>query len=349
MGQISNHTDNKVVSVSLKGMLSAIIDNYKRIALITTVFIIVGVLLSFIIPVEYSSEVKLMPELQRKTAASLRRFSDLIDMAGIDMGSASGSVEAIRPDLYPNVIHSTPFIIYLLYRPVVDVKNRKFSRLYDFLIEKDKGLFSTKKKEKIPVLNKENEPIALTKGQEEFIKSVQERINAGLDKKSGIISVYAEMPDPRVAALVVNEAVNYLKQYVEDYRTGKARKEADFLFDRLAEARRRYQSAEYALSVYRDQHKYIVTQLADIEGRRLQANLSFTESLYNELNRQYEQARLRVQEETPVYKVLEPAQIPTKRSQPKRTLIVLGFLIVGFVLSIAFVLFSNRRSFIVSE
>jgi LPS O-antigen subunit length determinant protein (WzzB/FepE family) len=59
------------------------------------------------------------------------------------------------------------------------------------------------------------------------------------------------------------------------------------------------------------------------------------------LSRQYEQARLKVQERTPVFKVLEPAQVPLKRVSPKRTMIVLLFTGAGLVLGLGYLLWQQ--------
>ena len=45
-------------------------------------------------------------------------------------------------------------------------------------------------------------------------------------------------------------------------------------------------------------------------------------------------AKIKVQEETPVFKTLEPAQVPLKKSGPKRTMIMAGFAIVGILLTL---------------
>jgi uncharacterized protein involved in exopolysaccharide biosynthesis len=66
-----------------------------------------------------------------------------------------------------------------------------------------------------------------------------------------------------------------------------------------------------------------------MDKQRMEAELTIAQTVYTELARQFEQAKLKVQERTPVFKVLEPAQIPTQRVAPKRTILVLVFTVVG--------------------
>ncbi len=54
-----------------------------------------------------------MPEIQSK-GAGLGGLGSLAGLAGIDIGGMAGSVDAIRPDIYPDVLQSVPFALQLL-------------------------------------------------------------------------------------------------------------------------------------------------------------------------------------------------------------------------------------------
>ena len=86
---------------------------------------------------------------------------------------------------------------------------------------------------------------------------------------------------------------------------------------------------------FRDQNRFLALQTAKIEEQRLQADYILAQNLFNNLSQQYEQAKIRVEEETPVFKTLEPTTIPLKRSEPKRTLIVIGFGVIGLIIGVA--------------
>ena len=132
--------------------------------------------------------------------------------------------------------------------------------------------------------------------------------------------------------------MDYLTQYVTNYRTEKARLDLHFYSQRLNESRQRYQTAQLAVFQYNDQHKYFVVQAATMGKQRREAELNIAQTVYTELSREFEQAKLRVQERTPVFKVLEPAQVPLKRVSPKRTILVLVFAAIGFGLGVLYLL-----------
>jgi uncharacterized protein involved in exopolysaccharide biosynthesis len=142
------------------------------------------------------------------------------------------------------------------------------------------------------------------------------------------------MPDPTVAATVASLSLNYLTNYITNYRTGKSRQQVKFLSQQVTSARRRYKAAEYGVSAYRDRNRSVYLNTAKIEEQRLQADYLLAQGVYNDLAKQLEQARIKVQEEAPVFQVLEPARVPLRKSEPKRTMITLGFAIFGAIIGL---------------
>ena len=57
---------------------------------------------------------------------------------------------------------------------------------------------------------------------------------------------------------------------------------------------------------------------------RLKNEMTLTFNVYNTLAQKQEQDKLRVQEQTPVYTIIEPATVPLKASAPKKVLILIG-------------------------
>ena len=142
------------------------------------------------------------------------------------------------------------------------------------------------------------------------------------------------MPDRVVAATVARLSLEYLTNYITSYRTEKSRNQVNFLERQVANAKSRYQTAEYALSSYRDKNRSLFLNTAKIEEQRLQADFLLTQNLFSELSKQLEQAKIKLSDEAPVFKILEPAQVPLKKSAPKRSLILIGFTIAGAFLGI---------------
>ncbi|SOD95117.1 GumC domain-containing protein [Spirosoma fluviale] len=342
------NTEGDEIEIRLSDIVQFLKSSRKSAFIGGGILLIIGVLYAFSKSNQYSAAVTVMPEIQSKTGG-LGGLSSLAGLAGIDIGSGSmgGSVDAIRPDVYPNVLQSVPFALHLLRQPVYSQLLKKETSLQTFFEEQEKqswlGRSSEEGDEKNIILdpNNRSNTLQITKKQEELTQYIHEAVSATFDKKTAIITVSATLPDPVVAATVARLSLEYLKNYIVSYRTEKARNQVQFLTNQVNEAKSRYQRAEYALSSYRDRNRNIFLETAKIEEQRIQAEFLLTQSVYTDLSKQLEQAKIKVAEESPVFKVLEPARIPLKKSGPKRTVIILGFAIIGFLLGI-FVYGINR-------
>lgn len=317
-------------------------------------FLVIGAVYALSQSNVYTAQVTVMPEAQSSGASKLGGLGSLAGLAGISLDNLGGE-DAIRPDLYPTILQSIPFALNVLNQPVYSSELNTTLPLRAFIRQMgQRGLlgglmnsFSSDDGEANPgaVRDPKNfsQAIEVTKEQDELIKVVQRTVSASYDKKSGMITVAAVEPDPVVAATVARLSLEYLTDYITNYRTEKSRKQVTFLGQQTGEARKKYQNAEYALSNYRDRNRNLYLETAKIEEQRLQADFLLNQSVYNELSKQLEQAKIKVQEETPVFKILEPPTVPLRKSGPKRTVIVLGFAVLGGIVGLAYALFRRWR------
>lgn len=312
----------------------------KMLILIAALSLIAGILYSYTLTKRYEAKVSLLPEY-----GTSKRGSFSLLGAGLNGDGA----EKLQPDLYPTIMQSSPFGEYLLKQPVVDQENKPYKTLLDFLRAQAKpgllsGLFSSKPKAPKKEIKLKKEGILSYSRQElSNIAGAISLLSAEVDQKSGVIQISAETVDPFVSAIVVEAAQKYLIDYVEDYRSSKASQREHLLGDRVKEAKVRLRTAEYALQSYRDQNRNIFSNTAKIEEQRLQAEYVLSESLYSDLVRRYEQAKVNVKEERPVFKVLEPVKVPLVKSSPKRLRIGLiwGFL-GGFFTLLYIIVFKEK-------
>ena len=344
--------DDDVIEIRLSDVV-AFLKRSRRAMLIGAVIGgVTGILYAFSKPNEYTAQITVLPEIQSKGNVSLGgSLGSLAGLAGIDVGSMASGTDAVRPELYPNVIQSIPFALTVLNQPVYAKDAGKIQPLASYLESKKKpGLLDW-----LPGTSNEadtsisQDPTAkptilrLTKAQEAGAKQLQERVTGTFDKKTGVLTITSTMPEPIVAATVADLSLTYLTEYVTSYRTEKARREVDFLNKQVALAKQRYQGAEYALSAYRDQNRSVFLNTAKIEEQRIQAEFLLAQDLYNTLSKQAEMAKIKVQEDTPVFKVLEPSRIPLKKSGPQRVMLILGLALGGLFVGIIYSFFRRDR------
>lgn len=336
--------NNRWLNLAPEALIRIVWQGRRWLLWFTGSFVVMGIFVALLTKPEFVSEARIMPELSTASGSLFKRLASATGFAGLDLSDAE-AVDAIRPDLYPNVLQSTPFLLDLIGRPVTtteghtttvgrfllpdDAAGWSFTRLFAF----GRRVAGQPKK-----TGKRRGPVELTAWQQDLVEEIGKRVTARLDTRSGIITIRAQMPDARVAALVAQYAMDYLTQYVTTYRTEKARQDLQFYTQRLTEARRRYQTAQYNVFHYNDQHKYFVVQAATMDKQHLEAELTIAQTVYTELSRQFEQAKLEVQERTPVFKLLEPAQVPLKRVSPRRTLLVLAAGGIGLIFGVLYLL-----------
>ncbi len=343
---------DETFSVNIKAFFQ-IIWKEKTIVLITTIFIaLLGVMYALLAREEFSSSGKILPEIQSKSAGGLSQFAGLASLAGVDFGSMSGGgVDAVRPDLYPDLLKATPFFLELSNLKVKskDGIEQAFASFYDKYVL-DNNIKEEDKKLKFPI---SKDYIAVNYQTEKNLKDLRKRIIASYDKKTGVITIDVKMPDPLVAAQVTTFSMKYLTDYIITYRTEKAKKDLQFLADRLNSAKGKYYSNQEKKAQYSDQFQLgtIKLQSADIQRERIESEYKLTSNIYNGLLQKYEEAKMKLQQETPVLKVLEPPVVPNKRTEPKRLIVVALAGILGIILGIAVALIrkSNYRLVIESQ
>ena len=317
-------------------------------------FVALGLIIALTTTEQYESSARLLPEARETEGGASR----LMQQFGVgDMLPAGGGADAIRPDLYPDVLKSTPFFLDLMEKDIEIETGGGYEEMTLFTyLDEHMTSFSligvvSKYTIKLPwtVLSwirgsdpeeeirereiREHEGVSrLTKSQHEVIKSLDGRISASIDDRSGVISVSTEFPDPYVSAQVADYAVEYLTEYITEYRTEKAQQDLEFVKERYEEKKEEYHEAQLKLARFRDENRNIISAVVRTEEERLQNQHNMAYNIYNNMAQQLEQNRIKVQEKTPVIKELEPVHVPMERSKPRRSLImVISLFLGGFV------------------
>ncbi len=335
--------EKDIISIDFSAFFKIIWKEKVWVVLITLLFTIGSIAYALFVREEFVSTGRILPEYQSK-AGGLSQFAGLASLAGVDLSSATtGGSDAIRPDLYPDVLKSTPFFLELLKIKVrtKDNKEMTFSQFYDTFVL-DNKIEEKDTKIKFPT---SNQYIAVSYQTEKNLKDLRERISAVIDKKSGLITVTVKLPDPLVATIITNYSMNFLTNYITNYRTEKAKRDLDFLAERLDAAKGKYYNNQAKKAQYSDQNQLsmIKLQTADLQRERIESEYKISSTFYNTLLQKYEEAKLKLQQETPVIKVLEPPVVPNKRSEPKRAVIIILATFLGSIFGIIFGLIRKKN------
>lgn len=304
--------------------------------------IVVGLIVAFSIPKEYTTRVKLAPEME-DASKRMGNLGGLAAIAGINLNAATGS-DALSPTLYPDVVQSTPFLLELFPVEVTYGSGKESVTLFDYIYAHQKSSWWSRIL-KLPFRaigavrrllgetqksSSKLDPFRLTEAQEGVLQALQNRISVAVDKTTLVISIYVEMQDPVVSAQVARVVVEQLQDHIAAYRTRKAKNDLAFTQKVFREAQEAYFKAQQAYAAFEDANRNLISASYRTEQERLRNEMTLAFNVYNTLAQKQEQDKLRVQEQTPVYTVIEPSTVPLRASSPQKALVLIGFLFLAF-------------------
>lgn len=345
---IDNNDDEK--EIDLLELASKLWAQRKKLAVWSICGAVIGLVIAFSIPKEYTTTVKLAPETTDAKAAG-GGLSALASMAGF--GSISSGVDAVYPQLYPDVVGSVPFTTSLF---DVEVKTKEDGQEFtvrQYLEDETKapwwsavigapfkliGMLKSSEEEEDPEGRKVNN-FQLSQDENKLVEALNNRVSASVDQKTSVVTITVNMQDPLVSAILADTVVSRLQEYVTQYRTNKARKDLEYAETLNEEAKAEYYKAQQRYAEYLDSNQGLALQRAQITRDRLENETSLAFNLYNQTAQQVQKAKAKVQETTPVYAIITPATVPVKASSPKKVMILVGFTFLAFVACAAWILF----------
>lgn len=336
--------DEKTEEIDVYDLLKTI--NNRRTILVNTllIFLALGLIVAILSNEEYTTNVKLLPESQSELP--LGRLGSLATQFGFSVApQASGDI--LAANLYPDIIKSNAFIVELMDYEVTlannsqklplkvyidDYQNKSYLKQLITIAVTLKNWVTDESENELSNIDKAfsdqdkiNRLIEMSKEDWEILRDIKDRITTILDNETGIVSVSVKMQDPLVAADIADEIVQMLSDYIIDNRTKKARRDAEFVEERFKEAKIQFEQAQRELAEFNDANRGQLTALAKTEEQLLQSRYNLKFNLYNSMAERLEEARIKLQEDTPVINIMEPAAVPDKKSEPNRILILIMF------------------------
>ena len=158
------------------------------------------------------------------------------------------------------------------------------------------------------------------------LKQFNEIFSANRDIKSKIISITAETRSPELSQLIVQRAGTLLETFLKEKGRTRGGAKAAFAEARLADARKEMDEAEDAwrrfLEVNRN-YQSIADPAVRLRGSRLENELRLRQQLVTTLAMNREQALLEEKNDLPILNVMDPADLPTEKSKPTRSMVVI--------------------------
>lgn len=326
--------ENDELEIDWMGILRKIIAIRKTLYKAAGVGLILGIIIALSIPKQYTVTVTLSPEMGGdKTGGGLASLASSF----LGTAASSNSPDALNATLAPDIVASTPFILELFNTKVQTLDGELDTTLVAYLDEQKSPWFSyivkapgmaigaikslfSEEADTVSVLN----PFQLTKEESEKVEGLRKVLTANVDKKTAMTTLTVTMQDPKVTAIVADSVVAKLQQYIIDYRIKKAKEDCAYLEQLYKERQQEYYDAQSKYAHYFDSNRNIALQSVRAEQERLQNDMNLAYQVYSQVAQQLQVARAKIQEEKPVFAVVEPATVPLQPSGTSRKVILIG-------------------------
>lgn len=330
--------ENDELEIDWMEILRKIIAIRKTLYKAAGVGVVLGIIIALSIPKQYTVTVTLSPEMGGDA-----KGGGLASLASSFLGGgASSSPDALNATLAPDIVASTPFILELFNTRVQTLDGKLDTTLVAYLDEQKqpwwgyikavpglaigaiKSLFA-EETDTISVLN----PFQLTEEEASKVEGIKQALTAEVDKKTAMTTLTVTMQDPKVTAIVADSVVAKLQQYIIDYRIKKAKEDCTYLEELYKERQQEYYDAQSKYAHYFDSNRNIALQSVRAEQERLQNDMSLAYQVYSQVAQQLQVARAKIQEEKPVFAVVEPATVPLQPSGTSRKVILIGIVFLA--------------------
>lgn len=347
--------ERKHLNIDLLEVIKLLLANKKKIGIYSFTAGVIGVLLAFGTPKIYKSTVILAPEESGNGFSG--SISSLASMVGMNMRIGQTG-DALYPEIYPDLMQSTSFIVGLFPVKVTTQKTKVQYGYFDYLQNHQKiavheypvvivsNLIERMTAEPGPPSGHEVNPFQLTKKEYGIANLIKGKINCSVDKKTNVITIVVEDQDPLIAATVADSVQVHLQHAITDYRTRKARIDLEYMETLFAEAYQQYTQARHTYASFCDANSKIALQSVQSKIDDLANDMQLKYVIYQQVVEQLQLARAKVQERTPAFTIIQGATVPVKHSSRSKIATLLIWMFLGFMLKSGMLVWSNREQFI---
>ncbi len=374
---LSDEKASSATHLSLLDYLVVIVEHKRAVLTITSAFAVIALILSFVLPAQYTATVSLLPPQQNSSLSSTlaSQFGGGANgMAALALGGGGLSLKNPN-DMYVGLLKS---------RTVEDAVVQRFGLMHQYRVKfptdarsmlenhmkidgngKD-GLIHLSLRDSDPKRAAEiangyvaqfrdlSEHLAITEAsqrrlffEQQLQQSKENLANAeeamkGTQQQTGVIE-----PDSQARALIETAATFRAQIAAKEVELGSLE---TFATDQNAQlvqlhqqlATLRAQLAKLGGSESDPDGGLIVPKgkvpEASLEYLRRLRDVKYNETIFNILAKQFELAKLDEAREGSIIQVVDPAVSPDKRSFPQRKIMVLGGMIAGLLIGIFFAL-----------
>lgn len=350
--------EDKNHEIDIVAIVKKVIKDKWSLLVFFIIFAVLGIAVALMTPRTYSTDVVVAPELS--SGSMPEGLSDIASMVGVDLNNGNkSSVDAIYPQIYPDVISSNDFIVQLFNIPVT-TEGAKNSKTYFDHITKDakKGFWDypktwmgnivkkiTGKKDTTNLADASTviDPVHLNKVQSDIRDAIRSQVTCVVDKKTNVITITAKDFDRFVSAEVADTVQKRLRNYIIEYRTKKFKQDVAYAQSLVDTAEAKYVKTRNAYTAFAEANTDVTQESFVTKRDEMENNMQMRYTNYTQALQQLQVAQAKLREHTPVFTVIQEASVPFKPSGTPRSLIVLGYVLAGLFFDAIWVLLLKQK------
>lgn len=292
--------------------------------------LLVGLVICFSIPKEYTTTIKLVPE-KTTTNVEMDALSESVLSILMNMGD---DPDAYSKKLYAILMDNLDFFYDLLDLEFEDSSHAHY-KLRDLLSSEFKHpwwyYFTTYPidlcKEYLGATSyKVSSRFMPTSQDVNIISELQKRVMLSEVERTGMLELEIQMQDPKVAAVLADTISSRLERLLADYRMAKYVNKVEYTKQRVAETQTNYHTLQDSLAFYQDCHNQLSHNVDRIKGERLRADRDIAFNVYSMSRIEEQAAEAKLLDNKSVFFTVEGARMAVKSSSPRK-LVILSYVI----------------------
>ena len=182
-----------------------------------------------------------------------------------------------------------------------------------------------------------------------MITSLQEKFSIELNDKEGYIKVIATDEDAFISTQLVSLVTKNLQSRIISLRTNKIKERLDYSKEQYDDKRSEFETLQNNVAQFKDSNKNISTAMFLSQLEKLQSEYTLQQNILMTLASEYNNNKIKLNKDTPIFSVIDEVSVPNLRSAPKRSLIVIIWVFLGFVLAVGYILAKKPVIHLLSE
>ena len=153
-------------------------------------------------------------------------------------------------------------------------------------------------------------------------------------ESKGYVIISARLENSTYSTILVNNVKNIIQESIILYETQYYRKILNSTLNVHNMKKNEFEIIQNKLSEFKDKNQKISSSIFSNELFKLQNEFDLKKMIFQNIALQLEESKIKLEEVTPIFTIIKNPKIPIDKDSPNRSLIVIFYAIIGFLISL---------------